>query len=178
MIHKETPSIRTRPWLTGDVGYREHVTSFDVDAVGYLVESAGVFSESEKKLAVELVKERLEKGIESGYLFLFGETAGGLLGYACFGPIPCTADSYDLYWIVVSDACKGSGLAERLLEKTEGIISAEGGGKVYVETSMRDEYARSRRFYSKNGYRMEAVLEDFYAPDDHKAIFVKNIGQR
>jgi hypothetical protein len=44
---------------------------------------------------------------------------------------------------------------------------------VYVETSSRDQYEPTRRFYLKCGYRVDAVLEDFYAPGDGKVIFVK-----
>ena len=45
--------------------------------------------------------ERLEKGAASGYEFVIAEDDSSMVGYACFGEIPCTVGSYDLYWIVV-----------------------------------------------------------------------------
>jgi hypothetical protein len=42
-----------------------------------------------------------------------------------------------------------------------------------VETSSRPLYEPTRRFYLACGYRLEAQLEDFYAPGDGKVIFLK-----
>jgi hypothetical protein len=40
---------------------------------------------------------------------------------------------------------------------------------------MRDQYAGTRAFYESCGYRLESVLDDFYAPGDAKAIYCKCI---
>jgi len=42
-----------------------------------------------------------------------------------------------------------------------------------VDTSQRAEYASTRIFYENSGYRLEALLKDFYAPGDGKAIYCK-----
>ena len=42
-----------------------------------------------------------------------------------------------------------------------------------VETSSRGDYAGTRHFYEVRGYRAEASLQDFYAPDDHRVIYTK-----
>jgi hypothetical protein len=47
---------------------------------------------------------------------------------------------------------------------------------VYVETSGRRDYAPTRAFYERAGYRPEARLADFYAPGDDKWIYVKPLG--
>jgi GNAT superfamily N-acetyltransferase len=89
---------------------REEVLPTDVEAVRSIVESTGFFSKAEADVAAELVEERLNKGIQSGYYFLFAEQDGRVVGYSCFGPIACTLFSYDLYWIAVEDAFRGKGL--------------------------------------------------------------------
>jgi len=81
--------------------FRETPIPADIEAVRAIVSSSGFFSESEIEVAAELVEERLSKGLSSGYYFLFAEDAERMLGYACYGPIPCTAASWDLYWIAV-----------------------------------------------------------------------------
>jgi ribosomal protein S18 acetylase RimI-like enzyme len=122
---------------------------------------------------VELIEERLVKGLRSGYHFLFAEQNGQVLGYTCFGPIACTIASYNFYWIVVHNNARGRGIGKELLRRSEEIIAAQGGERLYIETASRDQYNPTRRFYFDCGYRKEALLEDFYAPGDGKVIYVK-----
>jgi ribosomal protein S18 acetylase RimI-like enzyme len=155
------------------ITYREKVLASDRDGVREIVASSGFFSADEILVADELVSERLSKGASSGYFFLFAERSQRLIGYSCFGPIPCTRESYDLYWIAVHDELRGAGIGRELLKRVEGIIGKMGGRRVYVETSSRLQYAPTRAFYQKSGYREEARLKDFYSPGDDKLIYLK-----
>ncbi|MBP1741406.1 MAG: histone deacetylase superfamily protein, partial [Deltaproteobacteria bacterium] len=85
----------------GQITWREDPRPADRKRVREVVVSSGFFSEAEIEVAVELVQERLNKGIESGYYFVFAERDQKLAGYSCFGPVPCTVGSYDIYWIAV-----------------------------------------------------------------------------
>lgn len=153
--------------------YRENVLWDDIIRVREIIESTGFFSDAEADVAVELVQERIMKGISSGYYFVFAEQTGRVVGYTCFGPIPCTVASYDLHWIAVHNDFRGRGIGKVLIKKTETIIATQGGGRIYVDTASREQYESTRRFYLHCGYREEAVLEDFYAPGDGKVIYVK-----
>jgi ribosomal protein S18 acetylase RimI-like enzyme len=155
--------------------FRHEARPDDRSRVRELVLSAGVFSPVEIEVAVELLDERLEKGPSSGYYFIFAQRDGRIVGYACYGPIPLTAASYDLYWIVVDKAYQGRKIGQALLAETEKLVRAAGGKKIYIETSNRDQYAPTRNFYTKCGYRQEALLKDFYAPGDDKVIYVKSV---
>lgn len=145
----------------------------DAEQVRRLVAATGFFSEAEVDVAGELVGERLEKGPESGYDFVLAEQGGRLAGYACFGPIPCTAASFDLYWIAVHPEFQGRGLGRRLLREAERRIQVAGGARIYVDTSRRAQYAATRAFYEGCGYRLESVLRDFYGPGDGKAVYCR-----
>lgn len=153
--------------------FREEVRREDAAAVRRIVASSGFFSPEEIAIAVELVTERLDRGPASGYHFIFAEDEGGVIGYTCFGPIPATRFSYDLYWIAVHARRRGGGIGRRLIELTEQGILCRGGRRVYAETSGRALYAVTRAFYAACGYVEEAVLKDFYAPGDAKHFFVK-----
>jgi len=155
------------------VTYRDGLLPSDAEHVSTIVRSSGFFSTREIEVAVELVKERETKGLSSGYYFLFAEREGEVAGYTCFGPVPCTAESFDIYWIAVSASLRKLGLGRELLQHTEGRIQGMGGKRVYVETSSRPQYAPTHAFYRRCGYREAARLEHFYAPDDHKIIFLK-----
>lgn len=155
------------------LSFREDVLPGDPGAVRDIVASTGFFYGHEIEVAVELVEERLQKGPESGYLFLFAEQRGRTVGYSCYGEIACTAGSYDLYWIAVHNDCRSQGIGKVLLQRTEALIAGLKGRAVWVETSGMKKYASTRNFYLRSGYQEEAVLKGFYGPDDDKFIFVK-----
>lgn len=153
--------------------YREQVTADDMQHVRAIIESSGFFTADEADVAVELVHERLAKGISSGYYFLFAEQGGKVVGYSCFGPIACTISSHDLFWIAVHNDVRGQGIGKSLLQKSEEKIAQIGGTRIYVETASREQYTPTRAFYLGCAYREEARLEDFYAPGDDKVVYVK-----
>ena len=153
--------------------FRYEATPSDRQLVRTIVNSSKFFTPAEVEVAVQLVDERLAKGPASGYRFIFAERRGQTCGYACFGPIAATQASYDLYWIVVDRLHQRQGIGQALLDEVERLIQREGGHRVYVDTSNRDEYTPTRTFYERCGYRAEAVLSDFYAPGDSKVIYVK-----
>lgn len=162
-----------RSELACSVTFRESVRPSDREWVVRIVGSSGFFSEQETAVAAELVEEATRRGESSGYYFLFAERGQEVSGYTCFGPIACTRSSFDLYWIAVLPEIRGLGLGRELLRRSETLIRAGGGTRIYVETSSRPLYEPTRVFYERNGYRKEAVLPDFYAPDDHKIVYVK-----
>ncbi len=157
------------------LAWREVPRRGDVDQVRRIVASSGFFTEAEVAIAMELVDERLEKGLESGYHFLFAEAQDTLLGYACFGPTPGTQSSWDLYWIAVEGARRDKGFGSAILARAENLMRAAGAGRCYVETSSRTQYAPTRAFYLRHGYAEVADLADFYGPGDGKIILIKRL---
>ena len=159
------------------IGFRSEVRQSDVSTIEEIVSSTGFFTRAEIAVAVELVEERLGKGAASGYLFLFAEEEDGgrLLGYSCYGPVPATEATYDLYWIAVHRDHQHGGLGRQLLARTEAAIAATGGLDVYVDTSSRALYRPTQSFYAKAGYRQVAEFPDFYAAGDGKLVFVKRL---
>jgi len=147
----------------------------DPEAVEALVSATGVFSPREVAVARELVEERLSRGAASGYEFLFVDDEQGLLGYACWGLIPCTERSYDLYWIAVRPERQGGGVGRRILALAEEEIARSGGARIYVETSTRAAYDPTRAFYERCGYARAATFDDFYAAGDGKAVYLKTV---
>ena len=149
-----------------------------MERIEKLVEITGFFHADEVEVAKELVQERLLKGDASGYHFLFAEHYGRLVGYTCYGPIPCTLAGFDLYWIAVHPDYQSRGVGRQLLQLTERKIKEAGGERIYVDTSQRIQYASTRAFYERCGYLLESLLVDFYAPGDGKIIYCKKLKQK
>jgi ribosomal protein S18 acetylase RimI-like enzyme len=158
------------------IRFRDEVRNSDVSAIQEIVSSTDFFTPAEIAVALELAEERLSKGVASGYLFLFAEDEiGQVSGYACYGPVPATEATYDLYWIAVHRDRQHGGLGRELLTRTEAAIAAAGGRDVYAETSSRALYRTTQAFYAKAGYRLAAEFPDFYAAGDGKLVFVKRL---
>ena len=166
---------------TAEIAFRELHGVEDIQTIRRIVESSGLFSSEEIRIAQELASDRLQKGERSDYRFVIveepsaGEGPGRsrTQGYSCYGPVAGTLSSFDLYWIAVDKELQGKGLGRILLAATEKLIWEEGGSRIYVETSSTAPYAPTRAFYEKNGYVKETVLEDFYRPGDSKVIYLK-----
>lgn len=157
--------------------FRDHVIEDDRRCVRDIVRSTGFFSAEEVDVAEELVRERLQKGLDSGYLFVFAQSSDGLVrGYACYGPVPCTARTFDLYWIAVRADGRGRGLGKALMAEVERRLSASGGGKLIAETSSREQYIPTQRFYRSCGFLEEARIRDYYAPGEDILYFTKPVG--
>ena len=138
-----------------------------------LLRATGFFNPRELRVALEVIDEHLARGKNSEYRFLILEDEGKVIGYACWGPITVSLTSADLYWMAVHPASQGKGLGRMLLETAEMWMAREGRTRVYLETSMRGQYASTRAFYLRCGYEIAAELPDFYEPGDGKVIFVK-----
>ena len=137
-----------------------------------IVRATAVFSEEEVAVALELFDEAAHG---PDYEFIGAFTNDRLIGYACYGLTPATDRTYDLYWIAVHPDAQGSGAGGALMSEVERRLESRRGRLVVVETSSRDDYAPTRRFYHRLGYEENARLRDFYAPGDDRVILTKRL---
>lgn len=161
--HRLVPTYRTNPRPSDVAGLRDLVAALDV------------FDRAERDVALELLEERLRHGEPSGYFFVLADVGDALAGYTAWGPVPMTRSSFDLYWIAVHPRYQGFGVGRRLLAETERAVAGQGGGRLYIETSSRAPYARTRAFYVQAAYREVARLPHFYAENDAKIVYCKLI---
>jgi len=154
-----------------NIKFRTKVLEEDKNNVHDILESSNFFYDFELEVAVELVQEYLDYGIESDYIFLFAELEGRTIAYSCFGLIPVTKHSYDLYWIGVHGDFRGSGLGKLLMHETERIIKDLGGKNIYIETSSKEKYLPTQKFYDKCNCELIARIIDFYDEGDDKLLY-------
>lgn len=138
-----------------------------------LTRATGLFREEEVGTAVELLDESLAG--DDDYRFAGAFDGDALIGFACWGPTPGTAGTWDLYWIVVDRDRQGSGIGTRLLGEVERRLTADGGRLVVVETSSRADYAATRGFYEARGYTRAAIIPGYYAPGDDLVVYTKDL---
>ena len=138
--------------------------------IGDIVRATGVFNEDEVNVALALFDEG------GDYEFLGAFEGDQLVGYACFGQTPSTDRTYDLYWIAVHPDAQRSGAGAALMREVEQQLEERRARLLVVETSSRDDYAPTRRFYLKRGYAETARVRGFYAPEDDRVVLTKRLG--
>jgi hypothetical protein len=85
----------------------------DRPAVERLVRSVEVFTADEQRVALEVMDTYLENpGRDYTAVGAF-TPRNTLAGYVCYGLTPCTAGTWDLYWIAVSGEVRGRGTKAR-----------------------------------------------------------------
>jgi GNAT superfamily N-acetyltransferase len=159
--------------------YVKPLIPHDRERIVRLLGQRGIFNEGEIQVALEIIDETLRGPKKNVYqVFCALDGSGSLEGYICFGPVPMTDDSYDLYWIVVDKKLSRKGVGEKLLGFMEEFVTREGARRIYAETSSTPAYEPARSFYVKHGYRTVCLLKDFYREGDHKMIFMKEVRGR
>jgi len=159
-----------------DLTFRFQINRADRDSIKDILDSTGFFYDYEIEVAVEIADEHLEKEAGGGYYFIAAIYQDKMIGFSCYGEIPCTKASYDLYWIGVHNDFRGKGIGIKILQETEKHIVLLSGKRVYIETSSTEKYAPTQNFYIKSGYILEARLKDYYNDGDDKLMYSKVIG--
>jgi ribosomal protein S18 acetylase RimI-like enzyme len=151
-----------------------------------ILDATAVFREEEVAVALELFDETFAGGPArapydpgdgvANYEFVGSfSREGQLVGYVCYGATPGTDRTYDLYWLAMHPECQGEGAGSQLLEEVERRLIQREARMLVVETSSRDDYRPTRRFYEKHGYVRQATLADFYAAGDHRVVYTKRL---
>ncbi len=149
----------------------------DVPRLVAIVQSTRAFRDDEVEVARELLEAGAQKGEASDYLFRvareFCSAAQTPVGYACYGPTPCTEGTFDLYWIAVAPSRQNSGVASSLLSAAEEDIRARRGRLLIAETEESEAYGPAKKFYETRGFRLAARIEDFYRPGCAQLVYIK-----
>jgi ribosomal protein S18 acetylase RimI-like enzyme len=140
------------------------------------------FTKQEIGWAMELVDLALDHPERGEYeIHVFEEPDSGphrmIQGYVCFGPTPFTVGVFDLYWIAVDPRQQGQGFGQMLLKFVENEVRRQNGRMLLIETSSKQSYAPTLRFYQRAGYAEISRIKDFYRIEDDKVVFSKRLTQ-
>ncbi|HEX6589188.1 MAG TPA: GNAT family N-acetyltransferase [Longimicrobiales bacterium] len=149
-----------------------------VERVYEVLEATRVFRAEEIAVGVEVIQSYLENpGQDYDAVGAFTRD-GSLLGYACWGPTPCTVGTFDLYWIAVSPDAQGRGVGRLIMQEVERRLARANARLVLIETSSTDPYAPTRAFYRSLGYQEVARVPDFYLDGDDRVILARRLDAR
>jgi ribosomal protein S18 acetylase RimI-like enzyme len=152
------------------------MTPADRAIIGGLVVSVENFNQAEIECALELVDLYLNDKKQADYHVVVAETAAsGVQAYACWGPVPLTRGTYDLYWIATHPNSRGRGFGRALIAHLERKVLENGGRLLVAETSAKNSYEKTIEFYRGLGFEEASRIKDFYDVGDDRLIFVKRL---
>jgi ribosomal protein S18 acetylase RimI-like enzyme len=145
----------------------------DRTAIARLLAATREFDPEEVRVALELVDHAIAH--TDDYRVLVAELShdSSLVGYVCFGPTPMTRGTFDLYWIATDPAQRRAGIGRALVAALADTLRSEGARLVRLETSSRDDYEATRRFYDGTGFHVAARIPDFYDVGDDLVIYTR-----
>jgi ribosomal protein S18 acetylase RimI-like enzyme len=152
----------------------------DRERINEILVAVARFTEEEVKCAMELVDSALEHPERGEYLVhVLEEPDSGpsraVQGYVCFGATPLTDGVFDLYWIAVDPRHQGQGFGQILLRFVENEVRRQRGRMLLIETSGKESYGATLRFYQRSGYDEISRIKDFYRIEDDKLVFCKKL---
>lgn len=154
---------------------RDRLQPSDRDAIGRILQAAGAFRPEEIAIGLELVDESLHPGPSTDYQWRLAEQDGCVVGFACFGPVPLTEGTFDLYWIAILPQARGAGVADTLDDAVTQAVRNASGRLLLAETSSTPPYEAARRFYRRRGYDVVERIADFYRAGDDRLTFGKRL---
>ena len=150
------------------------ISAEDRKAIEEILRSTEYFYEFEINTALEIADATISKGeAGSGYLWMKIVDEDGFIAFANYAKNDFSTHSWDLFWIAVHQNSRNKKLGSLLLKAVEDDIRKLGGKILWIETSGRPLYASTEAFYRRNGYTLQASLNDFYADGDPKQIYSK-----
>ena len=148
----------------------------DRAAVAEIVTAVGNFNPEEVLCALELVDIYLDNEAQQDYRVVVAtDSTDSVRGYACWGRVPLTRGTYDLYWVASHPDVQGQGFGRSLMDYVEGEVRADHGRLLVLETSAKESYGKTVRFYRRLGYEETSRIRDFYDVGDDKLTFVKRL---
>ena len=135
-----------------------------------------VFTREEINVAMELIDIVLKDPSQEDYkIDCMTSDEDQAMGYICYGPVPMTQGTFDLYWIAVDPGSQREGVGSKLIDFLDGMVKEAEGRMILADTSTVPQYEKTRSFYLKKGFQEVARIPDYYAPGNDRVSFCKRI---
>jgi ribosomal protein S18 acetylase RimI-like enzyme len=143
--------------------------SADLPALKVVLDETGLFPSD---MLSDMIGGFLSKE-ESEDLWLTVEVGQKAVGFCYAVPEKLTDGTWNMLAIAVLPSQQGSGLGGAITQKLEDMLRERGSRILIADTSGTEQFARTRKFYTKFGYSEEARIRDFWATGDDKVTFRK-----
>lgn len=158
------------------LSFRNKLNSRDPEAIRKISASTGFFDATDIEISVNLAHSALDgqrhanDNVEEPS-FLLAKDNGKTVGYACFGKIQDCNSAYELHLISTLSSYRGHGIGRKMIARLLETVRELGGKKLFVKTEGTEQYLPTRKFYESCGFKLEAVLKEYYDDKDDCYIY-------
>ncbi len=146
----------------------------DRTKLGAILVDTHAFSSEEIDVAMELIDIVLTNERQRDYeIHCMVDDQDQPVGYICYGPVPMTQGTFDLYWIAVDPNFQGRGAGSKLLASLEEAARETKGRMILADTSSIPPYENTRKFYEGKGFEEVARVPDYYSPGNDRITYCK-----
>lgn len=142
----------------------------DLPAMKAVIDANAMFPSD---LLDDMIAPFFSEAITSEFWRVAESPDGELVGLAYCAPERMTEGTWNLLLIAVLPLRHNQGFGTALMGASELAVKRQNAHLMLVETSGLPEFANTREFYPRIGYKQAAVLADFYCPGDDKVVFTK-----
>ena len=142
----------------------------DHSAIMEIAIDSGLFEQGQ----TELLRGMLECPDEDDIWFTHVQE-GIPVGVAYLAPEKMTNGTWNLYWIAVHPRHQKQGLGKAMLSHIQSWLMKKNQRILIVETAGLDQFNYVRKFYSDNGFSLEARIREFYETGIDKVVFWKSL---
>ena len=160
--------------MKSELAIRRTPSLADIPRVREIMKSSGFFDKVFDEY--DCAEEELRGAIDgSGEIFIFAELDGRVVGFASYEREACCESLYYLDWIAVDNTVRGHGIGRRLVEAILADVAERGATKLLLQTSGREQYLPTRKFYEKLGFVKEAEISDYYSPGESSVFYGRRV---
>ncbi|EHO5625483.1 GNAT family N-acetyltransferase [Salmonella enterica] len=105
----------------------------------------------------------------------FSAEQKGFAGIAYCAPEVMTNNVWNLLMLWISPSHQRQGVGQALMNQVERELRNKHARLLLVETSSLIDFSAARAFYSKQGFINEARIRNYYAINEDKVIFIKDM---
>jgi len=103
------------------------------------------FTAEEIDVAMELIDIVLKDESQKDYkIDCMVDDRDQTVGYICYGSIPMTQGTFDLYWIAVDPNFQEQGIGSKLLGFLEEVVREKNGRMILADTSTMPQYEKTK----------------------------------
>ena len=150
----------------------------DVVPLHRLAVGNGMFAPDDMAGFDEMLHGYLDGSLSQHRWIVVEDASGRVAGAACYAPEPFADRVWNLYFLAVHPTQHRSGIGTALVSHVERSLRSAGehvARVLIVETSSTGDYEPARRFYTREGFDMEAHVREFYGRGDDKILFWKSL---
>jgi len=100
---------------------------------------------------------------------------GNIIGVIGYSLDRYETRNYWLGWFYVHRKYQGKGFAKKLLQYVIQKLKSKGVKRLFVDTSSYKVYNKALTMYLNNGFRIEAVIRDYYGRGEDQIILSKTV---